>query len=85
MSSSIACGNDNFGQGILNTPNDFGKLSGGPSHPELLDWLTEQLIEEKWRLKAIHRLILTSRTYRQASQVTDPKAEQTDPNNHPLW
>ena len=56
-----------FGTGIVDTPSDFGKNGGKPTHPELLDWLASELVEKKWSLKHIHRLIVTSATYRQAS------------------
>jgi mono/diheme cytochrome c family protein len=56
-----------FGTGIVDTPSDFGVNGGRPTHPELLDWLAAELLEGGWRLKAIHRLIVTSRGYRQAS------------------
>ncbi|HRX81384.1 MAG TPA: DUF1553 domain-containing protein, partial [Pirellulaceae bacterium] len=58
-----------FGHGIVATPSDFGYGGSRPSHPELLDWLAGKLIEEKWSLKAIHRLIVTSETYRQSSRI----------------
>lgn len=58
---------DHFGVGIVDTPSDFGELGGRPSHPELLDWLALQLRHDGWRLKPLHRRILLSRTYRQAS------------------
>ena len=74
-----------FGRGIVKTPSDFGKLSGGPSHPELLDWLANKLIEEKWSLKAIHRLIVNSKTYRQSAHVNNSQATQSDPENTLLW
>jgi hypothetical protein len=74
-----------FGRGIVVTPSDFGQLSGGPSHPQLLDWLALQLIKEKWSLKAIHRLIVTSATYRQTSLHSDARADQIDPENQLLW
>jgi hypothetical protein len=74
-----------FGRGIVATPSDFGQLSGGPSHPELLDWLALQFITDKWSLKAIHRLIVTSATYRQTSLHSDEQAEQIDPDNKLLW
>ena len=74
-----------FGQGIVQTPSDFGQLSGGPSHKELLDWLAEKLVTDKWSLKAIHRVILNSATYRQSSAHTDEVAERTDPENRLLW
>src|SRR5207248_3093038 len=56
-----------FGQGIVNTPSDFGLNGGRPTHPELLDWLASELRDNGWRMKPIHRLIVLSRTYRQAS------------------
>ncbi len=57
-----------FGEGIVRTPSDFGKNGDAPSHPELLDWLAAQFVEQKWSVKAMHRLMLQSSTYRQASR-----------------
>ena len=74
-----------FGQGILRTPSDFGYLSGGPSHPQLLDWLALQFVENKWSVKQIHRLIVTSSTYRQTSAHENPQAALVDPDNRLLW
>ncbi|WP_161602143.1 DUF1549 and DUF1553 domain-containing protein [Tautonia marina] len=59
-----------LGRGIVASPSDFGVRGEFPSHPELLDWLASELIVNGWRLKPIHRLIVTSTTYRQAS---DPR------------
>ena len=70
-----------FGQGIVATPSDFGKIGARPTHPELLDWLAIRFIEEKWSIKAIHRLILTSSTYRQSSQKVHEESEKIDPEN----
>jgi mono/diheme cytochrome c family protein len=56
-----------FGTGLVDTPSDFGKNGGTPSHPELLDWLAAELVEGGWSLKHLHRLIVTSATYRQSS------------------
>jgi hypothetical protein len=56
-----------FGRGIVETPSDFGHNGGRPSHPELLDWLANELVRSGWSLKHVHRLILTSATYRQSS------------------
>ena len=56
-----------FGQGLVRTPNDFGVLGEPPEHPALLDWLAQQLIHEGWRLKPIHQLIMSSRTWQQIS------------------
>ena len=59
-----------FGRGIVATPNDFGAQGSPPSHPELLDWLATDLIENGWRLKPIHRLIVTSAVYMQDRPVS---------------
>ena len=56
-----------FGRGIVATPSDFGDMGFRPTHPELLDWLAMEFMENSWSVKHIHRLILNSRTYRQAS------------------
>ena len=69
-----------FGQGLVATPNDFGAQGAKPSHPELLDWLAGELIRGGWRLKPLHRLLMTSQTYRQSSALTEDKA-QRDPGN----
>ena len=74
-----------FGRGIVATPSDFGALGSEPSHPQLLDWLSLKLIEQKWSLKAIHRLICTSATYHQATRVENDDARKKDPDNHLLW
>jgi len=58
-----------FGAGLVRTTNNFGMLSEPPSHPELLDWLTARFIEDGWSLKKLHRRILLSATYQQASAV----------------
>ncbi|MEZ6065606.1 MAG: DUF1553 domain-containing protein [Planctomycetaceae bacterium] len=74
-----------FGQGIVDTPSDFGFSGGAPSHPELLDWLAADFIASGWDVKALHRRIVMSRTYRQQSRVVNPKAEQIDSDNRLLW
>ena len=56
-----------FGRGIVATPNDFGVQGERPTHPELLDWLAVELVENGWSLKHIHRLMVTSATYRTSS------------------
>ena len=56
-----------FGEGLSRTPSDFGTIGDEPSHPALLDWLASELMEADWSLKHLHRLIVTSATYRQAS------------------
>ncbi len=73
-----------FGQGIVDTPNDFGRMGSPPSHPELLDWLAIHFRDNGGSLKQLHRLILTSATYRQA-MIHDPKAASIDGNNRLLW
>ena len=75
-----------FGRGIVSTPNDFGINGQPPSHPELLDWLTGEFIRSGWSLKALHRLILSSRVYRQSSlcESTAPGLS-VDPQNKLLW
>jgi hypothetical protein len=70
-----------FGQGIVATPSDFGKLSGGPSHPELLDWLARKFVEEKWSVKAMHRIMLNSSAYRQSSTEFDRRGLDLDADN----
>ena len=74
-----------FGRSFVATPSDFGKLSGGPSHPELLDWLARRFVESKWSIKAMHRLILNSATWRQSSLRTDAEAVAIDPDNTLHW
>ncbi|HRD78309.1 MAG TPA: DUF1553 domain-containing protein, partial [Hyphomicrobiaceae bacterium] len=59
-----------FGKGIVSTPNDFGKLGDQPSHPELLDWLAIQFMEEGWSTKDLIRRLVLSRTFRQTGDVT---------------
>jgi hypothetical protein len=73
-----------FGQGIVNTPSDFGHGGDRPSHPELLDWLADELLARGWSLKAMHRLIVTSRAYRQSSQF-NARADAVDAQNRLLW
>lgn len=73
-----------FGCGIVGTPSDFGRNGDKPSHPELLDWLARKFIAEGWSMKKMHRLILTSATYRQ-SIVENPVAQKKDPSNRLLW
>ncbi len=59
-----------FGTGLVDTPSDFGLNGGRPTHPELIDWLASELIASGWKLKHIHRLILTSEAYQQGSQYS---------------
>jgi hypothetical protein len=60
-----------FGRGLVETPSDFGRMGNPPSHPELLDWLSGELSRGGWSLKHMHRLMLASATYRQASHLHD--------------
>jgi hypothetical protein len=69
-----------FGDGLVTTDNDFGTQGTYPTHPALLDWLAAELMESAWSLKAIHRKIVTSATYRQSSHVRDDLVD-TDPLN----
>lgn len=69
-----------FGRGLVNTPNDFGKLGEKPSHPELLDWLAADFMAKGWSLKQLHRQILLSQTWRQRS-LRDATRDQLDPDN----
>ena len=71
-----------FGRGIVETSEDFGTQGSPPSHPELLDWLATEFVDQGWRTKAIHKLIVTSATYRQSSAAT-PALEERDPANRP--
>jgi hypothetical protein len=86
-----------FGRGIVASPNDFGVRGERPTHPELLDWLAAEFVSPSpptavgglnrpWSLKHVHRLIVTSATYRQASNVPlSPTVAKADPENKLLW
>lgn len=73
-----------FGQGIVATPNDFGLQGSQPTHPELLDYLAQKLIDSGWKLKPIHREILTSAAWLQ-SVTPSPEKSAIDPDNQWLW
>ena len=73
-----------FGQSLVPTPTDFGAGGKPPSHPALLDWLAAELMEESWSLKHLHRLIVTSSTYRMSSKG-DAASAAIDPDNIWLW
>jgi hypothetical protein len=73
-----------FGRGLVGTPSDFGALGERPTHPELLDWLASDFIDHGWRLKRLHKLIMTSTAYRQSS-LRDPLGQQRDPENRLYW
>lgn len=75
-----------FGMGLVKTVNDFGTKGDRPSHPELLDWLTATFVQNGWRLKPIHRLIVLSSAYRQSSRSPrEAEAGRVDPENRLLW
>ena len=74
-----------FGKGIVSTPNDFGRMGARPSHPELLDYLASEFISSGWSVKHVHRLILNSKTFKQASNTVNAKAQAEDPENKFLW
>ena len=73
-----------FGRGIVPSTSDFGKLGESPTHPELLDWLAGELVNQNWSLKSLHRTIMTSDAYQRSSK---PNADNlaTDPGNHWFW
>ncbi len=72
-----------FGRGLVRTTEDFGTRGERPTYPELLDWLAAEFINRGWSMKAMHRLIVTSATYRQTSHAT-PEAYGADPENERL-
>src|SRR6185436_7646890 len=69
-----------FGKGLVGTPSDFGFLGERPSHPELLDWLARDFMAGGWRLKRLHKMIMTSTAYRQSS-ARDARKDEIDPEN----
>jgi hypothetical protein len=69
-----------FGKGLVDTENDFGIQGSYPTHPELLDWLAAEFMEQKWSFKRLHKLIVTSATYKQSSTVRSDLAK-VDPSN----
>lgn len=73
-----------FNSGLVNTPSDFGVRADPPSHPELLDYLAADFVENGWSIKRLHRLIMLSSTYQQASD-DKPEGTQVDPSNRLLW
>ncbi len=79
---------EHFGSGLSKTPDNFGLLGDRPSNQPLLDWLAATFMEQGWSFKKIHRLLLTSNTYKQscnADAITIKKAETADPDNRLLW
>ena len=73
-----------FGVGLVGTPSDFGIMGERPSHPELLDWLAQEFIRRGWSMKQMHRLIMTSAAYQQASEFRK-EASAIDPGDRLLW
>jgi len=73
-----------FGTGIVGSPSDFGIMGQRPTHPELLDWLASEFVQTGWDVKRMHRLMVTSSTYRQASDHNDVSAK-ADARNRLLW
>ncbi len=73
-----------FGRGIVRSSNNFGQLGTPPTHPELLDWLAFRLIDGGWKLKALHRLIMSSRAY-QMSSASREDGVAADPDNDLFW
>jgi hypothetical protein len=73
-----------FGRGIVRSANNFGELGSPPTHPELLDWLAHWLIDHGWKLKPLHRLIMTSNAYRMSS-AGEERALAVDPTNDLFW
>ncbi len=73
-----------FGEGLVRTPSNFGQLGERPSHPELLDYLAAYLIEKRWSLKALHRTIMLSSTYKLSTDFAE-KNFALDPGNRLLW
>jgi hypothetical protein len=73
-----------FGRGIVATPGDFGKMGARPTHPELLDYLANYFVDNGWSIKKVHRLILLSNAYQEASDY-DAKIAEADPDNKLLW
>ena len=73
-----------FGRGLVRSPNNFGLQGDPPTHPELLDWLASELVAQGWRMKAMHRLIMTSNAYRMSSRDR-AEASAADPGNDLFW
>ena len=74
----------NFGRGIVRSSSNFGKLGDRPTHPELLDWLASEFVDQGWSLKKMHKMLLLSNTWKMSSQA-NPKALTQDPENNLFW
>ena len=73
-----------FGEGIVRTPSNFGRTGEKPTHPELLDWLAAEFVAKGWSMKAMHRLMMNTKAYQQASDDIETNLK-TDPDNRYLW
>jgi hypothetical protein len=73
-----------FGRGLVDSPNDFGRMGQTPTHPELLDWLAGQFLQERQSLKSLHRMLLLSNAWQQSAEQRDD-ALTVDAENHLLW
>ncbi|MBS1824692.1 MAG: PSD1 domain-containing protein [Acidobacteria bacterium] len=73
-----------FGEGLVRTPSDFGLMGQRPTHPELLDWLAAWFMDNGWSLKKLHKLILSSNTWRMSKRV-NAEYQKEDPENRLLW
>ncbi|MGE3313480.1 MAG: PSD1 and planctomycete cytochrome C domain-containing protein [Planctomycetaceae bacterium] len=74
-----------FGRGIVSSSDNFGRAGDKPTHPELLDWLAREFIDGGFRIKKLHRLIMTSNAYRMSSAADNPTAHAIDPGNELFW
>ena len=74
-----------FGEGLVRTPNDFGRRGDPPTHPQLLDWLATEFVARGWSVKAMHRLIMASNTYQMSCRYPRAKNLSVDPDNRYLW
>jgi hypothetical protein len=74
-----------FGQGIVSTPSNYGRMGQLPTHPELLDWLATEFRTNGWSIKQMHRLIMNSETYQMASSFDHAQNRAADPQNKLLW
>ena len=73
-----------FGKGLVRSADNFGLTGDGPTHPELLDWLAAEFVDNGWSLKALHRRVMLSATYQRGAAL-DPTAAASDPDNRLLW
>ena len=74
-----------FGRGLVSTPNDFGSTGQKPTHPLLLEWMASELLSQGWKLKPLHKQIMTSQTYMQTNRTLDDPRTKVDPDNLLWW